>query len=156
MATTSTAQNISTATPNTGTQTTPICPVCGKNTPKSNGIGHRCSLAQNVAAAAAAWVQAHTVNAVPTGYIKLATFKQIIPANKSKVPGLSINKLVAAIGGDNGYKIVNGIAVVGQPAHIIATPVYVNRVRYVHAWLGTHAGLVAIATNNWAKAPSAK
>ena len=129
----------------------PICTMCGKvlKTAKSikAGVGHTCA-ANAAAKTPAQWQQhaaAHTATAIPKGYVKLATFKQIIPANAHKIPGLNINKLVKAIGRDKAAK---------PPVHPIAKPTYVNNVRYVHGWLATPAGLAAIASGNWDKAPT--
>ena len=131
--------------------TPPTCTICGKTLKKgksiTNGVGHTC--AQNAAAKTPAQWQAHTAahtaTSIPKGYVKLATFKQIVPANAHKIPGLNINKVVTCIGRDKAAK---------PPKHAICRPVYVNGIRYVNGWLATQPGLQAIATGNYGKAPT--
>lgn len=84
---------------------------------------------------------------VPTGYVKLATFKPLVKSMVATIPGLTVTKVVNAIGRDKGAK---------PPAHPIAQPIYVNNVRYVNPYLATKAGLTCIATGQWAKAPQPK
>ena len=134
------------------TPVTPKCAVCGKTLTRAqsqqNGVGHTC--AQLQAKFTPAQLQAHyqalQVNAIPAGYVPLASFKGIIAANKSKVPGLTIAALLRAIGKDRA---------INPALHPIAKPVYgPKNWRYVHPWLATPAGLKAIATGNFAKAPN--
>lgn len=134
----------------------PVCTVCGKSLKRGKsvnaGMGHTCATLQTnplfaTPAATQAHYAKHTAPAIPAGYIKLATFKQIVPANKHKIAGLNINKVVKCIGRDRAKN---------APAHAICKPVYVNNVRYVHGWLGTQAGLTAIATGNFSNAPATK
>ena len=140
------------ATPPPAPPTT--CTVCGKvlKNPKSikNGVGHTCATVQAMPqfatpAAMQAHYAKHTATAIPAGYVKLSTFKQIVPANAHKIAGLNVNKVVTCIGRDRAKN---------PPKHPICTPTYVNGVRYVHGWLATPAGLQAIATGNWDKAPT--
>ena len=129
------------------------CIFCGKTLTRTNtvkaGMGHKCAqLAQKFTPATlAAHYAKITVSAIPAGYIALSTFRQIVPANVGKIPGLTISKLVRAIGGDRGT---------GPLANPIAQPYYLagKNARYVHPWLGTPAGLLAIATGQWAQAPT--
>ena len=139
-------------TPATPATPAPVtCNLCGKTLKKGAtvkaGIGATCAHNAQLRTPAQ-WQQhyaKHTSATVPKGFIKLATFKQIVPANVSKIAGLTVSKVVKAIGKDK---------VASAPLHPICTPVYVNNVRYVNPWLSTPAGLTAIATGNFAKAPA--
>jgi hypothetical protein len=125
------------------------CPICGKHITRTAtlaaGIGATCAHLQ--ARFTPAQLQAHYATLtgnVPAGYVTVASFKATIPANAHKVPGLTISKLVKAIGGD---RATNPLA------HPICKPVYNGRQRWVNGWLATPAGLQAIATGNYSKAP---
>lgn len=131
----------------------PTCTICGKGlkTPAAikAGVGKLC--AHNAQLRTPAQWQAHyakiTRATVPTGYVKLSTFKPLIKSKASTIAGLTVTKLVNAIGRDKGAK---------APLHPICTPIYVNNVRYVNPWLSTIAGLQAIATGNYKSAPAYK
>ncbi len=125
------------------------CSACGKkltrNASQTAGVGHKC--ATIAAQYTPAQLQAHYASitgAVPQGYITVATLDKAIKANKAKYPGLTISKMVKAIGGDRALN---------APAHPICKPIY-NGQRYVHGWLATPQGLQAIATGNYAGAPA--
>jgi hypothetical protein len=110
-------------------------------------MGHTC--AKNAQAKTPTQWQAHyakhTAASIPPGFVKLSTFKQIVPNNAHKIPGLNVNKVVTCIGRDKAAY---------PPKHKICTPIYVNGVRYVNPWLATQAGLTAIATGNYSQAPA--
>lgn len=139
--------------PNKAISTTPtVCQYCGKKITKATtlkvGHGSRCAAIQKQFTAAQ--LQTHyakiSVATTPKGYIKVAALNPIVKANMHKVPGLTISKMVKSIGTDRGSK---------PPLHPIAQPYYLpNRHRVVHPWLATPAGLQAIATGNWDKAPT--
>jgi len=139
MANTSNTPNPTPVTLVTPAQT--VCKVCGKTltnpTTASAGIGHLC--AKGLPA------NRVVVASIPAGYITLANLGRTLRAQKATIAGLTISKLVRAIGNDKGT---------AQPANPIAQPLYCNGQRYVNPWLGTKAGLQAIASNNWAKAPA--
>jgi len=131
------------------------CQICGKVLTRDHSVevekGHRCETL-----IAEGWtgekLQAHyatvTVNQVPEGYVKLATFHGIIAKHKSTIPGLTVTKLVNAIGKDRGIE---------SAIHPVARPVYDSRkTRWVNPWLATKAGLTAIATGDFSKAPKSK
>lgn len=129
-----------------------VCNYCGKTITKgktiAQGHGSRCAAMQQKFTPAQ--LQTHyqkiSVPAMPKGYIKVATFKQLVPANVHKVAGLTIAKVVKAIGTDRGAN---------PPVHPVAQPYYLpNRHRIVFGWLGTPAGLQAIATGNFDNAPT--
>ena len=130
-----------------------VCQYCGKHLTKAGSqaatAGHLCSkLAANgyTAAKLAQHRLAQTVTTIPAGYIKLAQLHKIVQANKAKIAGLNIAKMVRVIGGDRALS---------TPAHPICTPLYTaNGHRWVNPWLATQAGLQAIATGNFAKAPT--
>ena len=126
-----------------------VCAVCGKHITRATtvtaGIGHKC--AQLQATYTPAQLQAHYASVtgnVPQGYIPLATLDKTVKAKKHAIPGLTISKMVKAIGGDRALN---------APVHPICAPVYNGRQRWVNGWLATPAGLTAIATGNYAKAP---
>jgi len=126
-----------------------VCPVCGKHISKlatvTAGIGAKCAHVQ--AQFTPAQLQAHYASVtgnVPQGYIPLATLDKAVKAKKHAVPGLTISKMVKAIGGDRALL---------PPVHPICTPVYNGRQRWVNAWLATPQGLQAMATGNYAHAP---
>ena len=145
--------------PNKVPSTTPaqpqkvVCQICGKTLTKATaqkaGQGSRC---QHIAskftpAQMQAHYKAHSVAAIPKGFIKVAALDKAVKANKHKVPGLTISKMVAAMGRDRASN---------PPVNPIAKPYYLpNRHRVIHAWLATPAGLNAIATGQWDKAPKA-
>ena len=118
-----------------------VCPKCGKPTPKSGGIGHRCLQVQ-----AAAGKTYYVYGQPPVGYISLQNCWQLQKAHhaKSPVAGFTKSKLVQAIGTDRGIL---------PPAHAICT-VYFAGQRFVHPWLATVLGMQAIASGNYSKAPA--
>ena len=128
------------------------CTICGKTLTRKqsqdNEMGSRCDhLIQE------GWTgeklqkhQAAQTGKIPDGYVKLATFKQIVPANVTKVPGLTISKVVKAVGKDRAVE---------PPLHAIARPIYDSRrTRWVNPWLASKDGLTAIATGDFSKAPA--
>jgi hypothetical protein len=111
------------------------------------GQGSRCAHIAQVLPPAK--MQAHyqkiSVPATPQGYIKVAQLHKTILAKKHSVPGLTISKMVKAIGSDRAAS---------PPANPIAQPYYLpNRHRVVNGWLATPQGLQAIASGQWDKAP---
>lgn len=138
-----------TTTPNDPT----VCKVCGKHLTReasaANEMGHRCERLLEAGWDAESLSKHYakvTVTEVPDGYIKLAELHKKVKAAQHKVPGLTISKMVKAIGRDRGLE---------APSHPIATPVYDTRKhRWVNGWLATAAGLKAIATGDWSKAPT--
>lgn len=81
----------------------------------------------------------------PKGYLKVeALARKLESLRKSGKNVPSINRMVTCLGRDCGYN---------APIHPICTPVYVRRVRYVHPWLFTEAGMKAMLTSDFAKAP---
>jgi hypothetical protein len=117
-----------------------------KNNPKVKKVysALRPALVKNGAtlAQAAQVKQSLSVKVAPVGYIKVAQLH--VACKAAYVP---VNKMVKAIGGDRNLMPV---------AHPICTPVIVNNVRYVNAWLSTKNGLNAILTGNYAQAPKAQ
>jgi hypothetical protein len=112
-------------------------------------MGHICASIQAQFSTPAA-LQAHyatLTGIVPAGYITVASLHiTVAQAQKSgKYPGLNVNRMVTAIGRDR---------VKNNPLHPICTPIYNGRQRWVNPWLGTPAGLQAIATGNFSKAPA--
>lgn len=129
-----------------------VCTVCGKKITKvatvQAGQGNRC--AHMATRLPAAKMQAHykkiSVASIPTGYVKLATFKPLVANNKHKIAGLTVAKVVKSVGTDRAT---------GPLANPICQPYYLpNRHRIVHGWLATQAGLTAIATGNFSGAPT--
>ena len=127
------------------------CNVCGKVLKRNASIkaqaGHKCQQLQ--AKYTPAQLQAHYAGLtgnVPKGYITVASLHKTIVANKHKpiFAGLTVSKMVKAIGGDRALN---------APAHPICKPVYNGRCRWVNGWLATQAGLQALATGNFNKAP---
>jgi hypothetical protein len=119
-----------------------FCTICGK--PVKNGTcGQLCT--KKAAAGFTAQVklaqkQALSLPQAPQGWVSIAQVHKTCVANL--VP---VAHLVKATGGDG---------VLYQPLHNIATPCYVNGTRYVHGWLNTKAGMVALATYNFTGAPT--
>jgi hypothetical protein len=127
-----------------------VCVYCGKTIKRAKSVGAGCG--SKCAAIAAkytpAQLQTHAlaqVGTVPSGYITVASLHRTIVSKKHSVPGLNVNKMVRAIGGDRALN---------TPVHAIAKPIYNGRQRWVNPWLATPAGLNAIATGQWAKAPA--
>jgi hypothetical protein len=127
------------------------CTACGKkltrNASQTAGVGHTC--AALAAKFTPAQLQAHYASVtgnVPQGYIPLATLDKAVKAARAKgtPPGITISKMVKAIGGDRALN---------APANPICAPVYNGRQRWVNGWLATPQGLQAIATGNYAHAP---
>jgi len=130
-----------------------VCKVCGKTLTRDQSIkaviGHRCDslLAAGFDAVKLAAHYAQVTGAIPEGYVKLSDLDKKVKREKGHVPGLTISKMVKAIGRDRALE---------SALHPIARPVYdVRRHRWVNGWLMTKAGLVAIATGDFSKAPKA-
>lgn len=128
------------------------CTICGKTLTRKqsvdNEIGHRCDtlIAQGWTGEKLQKHEASQTGPIPEGYVKLATFKQIVPAKVHKIAGLTISKVVKAVGKDRAVE---------PPLHPIAKPIYDSRrTRWVNPWLATDAGLKAIATGDFSKAPT--
>lgn len=144
------AKNATSTTPNKPQKV--VCTVCGKTVTKGAtikaGHGTRCAAIQKQFTPQQ--LQTHykkiSVAAMPKGFIKVAALDKAVKANAHNVPGLTISKMVNAIGKDRANN---------PPANPIAQPYYLpNRHRVVHGWLATPAGLQAIATGQWDKAPT--
>ena len=130
-----------------------VCQYCGKTITKGKtvaaGCGSRCAtIAKQFSTPAK--MQAHykriTVAVIPKGFITVGSLDKTVKAKRHAVAGLTITKMVNAIGKDRGNL---------PPIHPIAQPYYLpNRHRVVHGWLATPAGLTAIATSNFSKAPT--
>ena len=128
------------------------CQYCGKTLTKGatidNGCGTRCAtIAKQFAKTGS--MQAHykriSIAIMPAGFITVGALDKVVKAQKHKVAGLTITKMVNAMGKDRGNL---------PPTHPIAQPYYLpNRHRVVHGWLATPAGLQAMATGNFDKAP---
>ena len=131
------------------------CKVCGKTLTREQSIaetiGHRCEtlLKRGYDAKKLARHYAENTGTIPEGFIKVADLDRKIKTHRAsgKYPGLAISKMVKAIGKDRA---------VDPPLHPIAKPIYdVRRHRWVDAWLATPAGLKAIASGDFSKAPEA-
>jgi len=131
----------------------PKCSVCGKlltNSARQDvGMGKLCEhrLASGYNATRLAEHRASmTVATIPEGYIKLARLDALVKASRVKYPGLTISKMVRAIGKDRAT----------EPAiHPICTPIYDSRGhRWVRDWLATPAGLKAIQLSDFSEAPA--
>lgn len=140
-------------TPATPTPPKVTCQYCGKTITKSKtlaaGCGTRCATiaAQYTPAQLAQHYKKLSVAVTPPNFIKVGALDKVVKNAKHKVAGLTITKMVNAIGKDRGNL---------PPKHPIAQPYYLpNRHRVVHKWLATPAGLQAIATGNFDKAPKA-
>ena len=129
-----------------------VCTTCGKTITKAatlkSGVGSRCQHMQTVLPATK--MQAHykriSVTTMPKGYVKVATFTGLVKSNAHNIAGLTVAKVVKAIGTDRAT---------GPLANPICQPYYLpNRHRVVHGWLATQAGLQAIATGNFSGAPT--
>src|SRR3989304_4585798 len=96
-----------------------VCQYCGKHLTKAG------SQAANgyTAAKLAQHRLAQTVTTIPAGYIKLAQLHKIVQANKAKIAGLNIAKMVKVIGGDRALS---------TPAHAIFKPVFASN---EHRWI---------------------
>jgi hypothetical protein len=125
-----------------------VCPMCGKPTPRSHGLGHRCAslTAAGLTPELLAEIRKElTVDSVPSGYMKVADLHRLIDTKKAEVKGLSVNRMVVAMGRDR---------VSAKPLHPICKPVYDSAgVRWVSKWLATPAGLKALASYDFSKAP---
>lgn len=131
------------------------CKVCGKTLTREQSvaevIGHRCEtlLKRGYDAKKLATHYASVTGTIPEGFIKVADLDRKIKAHRAsgKFPGLTISAMVKAIGKDRA---------VDPPLHEIARPIYdARRHRWVNAWLATDAGLKAIASGDFGKAPKA-
>jgi hypothetical protein len=129
------------------------CTICGKTLTREKSvkaeIGHRCDtlIAEGWTGEKLTKHYAKVTGAIPEGYIKVADLHRKIDDQKANIVGLTVSKMVKAIGKD---RAIEG------PAHAIATPIYDNRrTRWVNPWLATKDGLTAIATGDFSKAPDA-
>ena len=131
-----------------------VCTYCNKTITKgttiAQGHGARCAAMQKRFATAAA-MQTHynkiRVAAMPKGFITVGSLHKVIVAKQHNVPGLTISKMVRAFGTDRAAS---------PPANPIAQVYYMpNNHRVIHGWLGTAAGLQALATGQWGTAPTA-
>ena len=129
------------------------CRGCGKTLSSAEaikaGVGGLCAQHDANGLDAQA-LQAHrlsmTVNTAPDGFIKLAVLDKLVKAKRATMPGLTITRMVNAIGKDRGLV---------PPLHEIARPVYLpNGHRWVNGWLATKPGLEAIRTGDFSKAPT--
>ena len=128
------------------------CTMCGKHLTKASaqvakqgGLCAAHTAAGRTAQTIAQHRQSLTVAVAPQGYITLANLGRTIRAKAHLYPGLTVTKLVNAIGKD---------AALLPPVHPIAQPVYTpNGWRWVNPWLGTAAGLKALQLGQWGKAP---
>jgi hypothetical protein len=151
MAKNSTTQTSTSSTQGNNMPATPAkCVYCGKTLTKNASVtatcGAKCAkLASNYTPAQLVAHYATVTGTVPQGYITVASLHKTIVANKAKYPGISVAKMVKAIGGDRALQ---------TPAHPVCTPVYNGNCRWVNGWLQTPAGLNAIATGNFGKAPT--
>lgn len=130
-----------------------VCKICGKTLTREKSvtaeIGHRCDtlIAQGWSGEKLDAHYATVTGAVPDGYIKVADLHRTIDRKKAGIPGLTVSKMVRAIGRDRALE---------GPAHPIARPIYDSRrVRWVNQWLATVPGLKAIASGDFSKAPKA-
>jgi hypothetical protein len=129
-----------------------LCSVCNRPLSDKNGsgMGHLCAryIARGLTSEKLAErLSELTVEKVPAGYIKVADLDRKIKSLKGKFPGLTVNRMVTAIGRD---RCPTG------PVHPIAQVLYDrSRTRWVNGWLGTQSGLKAIATLDFSKAPKA-
>ena len=140
----------------TNAQATPkvvVCQFCNKKITKgttiAQGHGARCAAMQKRFTTAAA-MQTHyakiRVAAMPAGFITVSSLHKVIVAKQHSIPGLTISKMVRAFGTDRAAN---------PPANPIAQVYYMpNSHRVIHGWLGTAAGLQALATGQWGKAPT--
>ncbi|KPJ87132.1 MAG: hypothetical protein AMJ53_18595 [Gammaproteobacteria bacterium SG8_11] len=129
------------------------CKVCGKVLTReqsmNNEIGHRCDtlIQEGWTGEKLAKHYAGVTGKIPEGFIKVADLHRAIDAKKAGIPGLTVSKMVKAIGKDRALE---------GPIHPIAKPIYDDRrVRWVNPWLATTDGLNAIATGDYSKAPEA-
>lgn len=131
----------------------PKCQVCGKfitsSKSQESGMGQLCEhrIEKGQTATFLAEHRASmTVATIPEGYIKLARLDDLVKASRVKYPGLTISKMVKAIGKDRAT----------EPAiHPICTPLYDARGhRWVRDWLATPAGLKAMQLSDFSKAPA--
>ena len=129
------------------------CTICGKHLKKGATIkaGAGATCLHNAQLKTPAQWQAHyaqqTAPVAPANFVTVASLHRLIVASKHlpQYAGITVSKMVKAIGNDKGA---------GKLAHIICKPVYVNNVRYVNPWLASPAGLTALATGNFSKAPA--
>ena len=128
------------------------CTMCGKTlataSAQTAGMGGLCA-AHVTAGRTPQTIAQHratlTVAQAPSNFISIGALAKIIKAKKHQYPGLTITKMVNAIGKD---------LALNAPVHPICQVVYTpNRWRWVNQWLGTAAGLTALQFGNFAKAP---
>jgi hypothetical protein len=112
-----------------------------------NQVGHRCDtlVAQGWTGAKLQKHYAANTGAIPENYIAVGALDKIVKSKKHLYPGLTITRMVNCFGKDRGV----------EPAiHPIAKPIYdARRWRWVNEWLATDAGLKAIASGDFSKAP---
>ncbi|KKK66707.1 hypothetical protein LCGC14_2961390, partial [marine sediment metagenome] len=131
------------------------CQYCGKRISKSNtlkaGHGMRCAAIQKKFGSptkALAQRVRLTLPGIPPGYIKTAALhKHIVAQALAGKTMCKVSSMVRAFGTDKGYN---------APTHPIAQFYYIvgNRARYISAWCGTPAGLQAMASGDFGKAPT--
>lgn len=130
------------------------CEICQKTLTReqaqAKGMGHRCEQLK-----AEGWtgekLSKHyasiTVPEPPKGWIKVADLHRKIDKVKHNYPGLNVSKMVRAMGKDRSIE---------DAAHPVIKPVYVGRTRYLDPWNASDAGLKALASGDWSKAPEPK
>lgn len=129
------------------------CKVCGKTLTREQSvtelIGHRCEtlLKRGYDTKKLAVHYAKATGTIPEGYVTVASLDRLIKNKRHAYPGLTITRMVNAIGKDRA---------VDPPLHPIARPIYdARRWRWINEWLTTDAGLKAIASGDFSKAPKA-
>lgn len=87
-------------------------------------------------------------------YIKVADLHRMIDARKAVVGGLSVNKMVQALGGD---RVVNAKGAKNASTSVVITPIYagIKGTRFVHRWCSTITGMRAIANGDFSKVSKA-
>ena len=137
-------------TTNNGNNGKVQCQYCGKWLTKAQtqtqGHGKRCATVQALVNNGNALPKQY-VASMPKGFIKVAQLHKVIISKKASIAGLTIAKMVKAIGTDKG--IYPPIAPIAQVYYLP------NGHRVVNQWLSTTAGLQAIASGNYSNAPKA-
>ena len=129
------------------------CTMCGKTlataSAQAAGMGGLCA-AHVTAGRTPQTIAQHratlTVAVAPANFISIGALDKVIKAKRHQYPGLTITKMVNAIGRDVGLL---------PPVHPICQIVYTpNKWRWVNDWLATPAGLKALQTGDFSKAPT--
>jgi hypothetical protein len=138
-----------------------VCKVCGKVVKASASVnatcGARCSTLASLGVNAgliASSKQAYAVTSIPTGFISIAALHLLIANNPQH--GCTVARMVACTGSDRPYMAVTLHGV--KPftfANPIAVPLIAtgSKTRMLPGWLGTQAGMQAMATGNFTGAP---